>query len=643
LLASCGGGPPGGGGALTLCPAASTLVSGRAVYEDKPYDLSGFLTHEDRPVRFAVVELRDADAPDTLVGIGRTDAGGAFCVGVAIKPLSNRVFVRVKADASVTGSGLPATRLYSVDYAGDIYYADTPATTVTPGTARVLSTFRIREDTPWKQAQIGGSVSFAGGAFNILDVVTGGAQFVRDRWHRGLPTLATVWQDRQTQGLGTFFVPQSNIIHIKGEVQSDSDEYDDDIILHEFGHFTMHALAKDTSPGGTHFINGNTQDMRLAWSEGWANFFSTMARDADPSRFSNRSGVRGSIIDALFTEGAGRSLRFAFEVVTPDAFVPDLTTPDNQPTPVNRTLFQHRVVFGSSEVSVASALWDIYAGRGSVPGIGRDGILNVVEEIGAEDPADTTFTTFWGAFETLYPAAAGALLDTMTGDRLLSLSWDAEGADDTIAEVDALTGTEHAAHDFPGVFAGSAELRSNGHTLFPEGDVDLFRVVVDGESDVRITTGDLNDGADTYLRLLPADGGPAIAGNDNYIPLEVQVTWGTDDGNLTGTLSTLTYPTAPNGLCGPFTVVADTDSSVSTTGYICPPNAANRTNDGNQTLGDITTTEYLASDLCVHLMPGTYYAEVTRAPAAPPSSGPYGGYDLRVEGWPTGSDCKPPP
>jgi hypothetical protein len=634
VLAACSGQPPGGGGgAAVLCPAAPIQVSGRALYEDKPYDLSGFKAHVERPVRFARVELRDADHPASLLGTARTDAGGSFCVGDTVGAAPVRAFVRVTADATVEG-----TRLAAVDYSGDIYYADTAAATVSSGRTRVLPTLHIHEDTPWKADPIGGSVSFAGGAFNILDVVTGGAQFVHDRWKRPLPTLTVVWQYRQTEGLGTFFVPQSNIIHVKGQVLEDSDEYDDDIILHEFGHFTMHALSKDTSPGGVHFINGNTQDMRLAFSEGWANFFSTMVRDADPSRFSNRSGVRGSIIDSLFTEGAGRALRFAYEVVTPEAFIPDQTTPDNQPIPVDRNLFRNRVVFGSSEVSVSTALWDIYAGKGAVPGIGRDGILAVIEELGAEGPPKTTFADFWQAFETVYPAAAAALTNLMVDERLMSLTWDEKGPDDTIAEVEALMDFEKDAHDFPGVFAGSGARISDGHTLFPAGDVDLFKLVVDADATVRITTGNLNDGADTYLRVLSADGGTVLAENDNYIPFVLRVVWGTDKGDVSGVLSTLSYPTNATGLCGPYTVVSDDPPQYagrySTSGYFCPPNAANRPDGGNVTLGDLQTAEYLASDIQVALPAGTYYVEVSRSPFAPPSAGPYGGYDLRVEGTP---------
>ncbi|MES3036626.1 MAG: hypothetical protein V4736_01850, partial [Bdellovibrionota bacterium] len=60
---------------------------------------------------------------------------------------------------------------------------------------------------------------------------------------------------------------------IAGNVKTaDTDHFDDTIVIHEYGHFLEDVYAKQDSPGGSHdgdFII----DPRLAWSEGWANFF----------------------------------------------------------------------------------------------------------------------------------------------------------------------------------------------------------------------------------------------------------------------------------------------------------------------------------------------------------------------------------
>jgi hypothetical protein len=625
VLPSCVGTSSGGGS--NSCAGGGTVFTGQARYEDKAYDLSGFVGRPMRPVRFALVEVRNA-SNGALLGSDRTDASGAYCVGVAQSPLPAQVKVRVKADAAPEGG-----RMAIEDYNGDVYYMESSPVVPVEDAFNAIPVLTIREDTPWKLGgSIGGSsASLLGGAFNFLDVAVGGIQFVHNRWGRTLPDLIGFWQDQQTQGLGTFFDNSGPYIHIKGEVNADSDEYDDDIILHEFGHFALWSLSKDTSRGGLHFINGNTQDARLAWSEGWANFFSAMVRDADPGNFSNVSGVPAVLIDALFTTQQARSLRFAYEVATPEAFVADPNNPANDTVTVTPTVFRNRVKYVTSEVSVASALWAVYAGGPGWTGIGPDGMLRVIEAIRAKNPSRTSFTLFWETLGELYPAVADAVLDKMRVDRLMTMEADAWGFDDTPAELAALTGLEQERHEITGLSPTMGIETSVGHTLFPAGDVDLFRIDVAQAGTYRILTTNLNDGADTYMRILEADGTPIPgAENDNYVNLVVTVSWGTQDGPVTGTLTVHDYPST-NGRCGPFTVYSEPDAQYSEQFYFCPPNAANRPDDETARLGDVESPEFLASGVQVDLAIGTYLVEVTRSPDAPPSAGDFGGYDLRVQ------------
>lgn len=60
---------------------------------------------------------------------------------------------------------------------------------------------------------------------------------------------------------------------VNGDVKkSDTDHFDDSVILHEYGHFLEDTYGHSESPGGSH--TGNfIIDPRLAWSEGWANYF----------------------------------------------------------------------------------------------------------------------------------------------------------------------------------------------------------------------------------------------------------------------------------------------------------------------------------------------------------------------------------
>lgn len=75
----------------------------------------------------------------------------------------------------------------------------------------------------------------------------------------------------------SFYVPGEKKLYILGGVngdvkKSDTDHFDDSIILHEYGHFLEDVYGHSESPGGSH--NGSfVIDPRLAWSEGWANYF----------------------------------------------------------------------------------------------------------------------------------------------------------------------------------------------------------------------------------------------------------------------------------------------------------------------------------------------------------------------------------
>lgn len=55
-------------------------------------------------------------------------------------------------------------------------------------------------------------------------------------------------------------------------ISSDMDHFDNSVILHEYAHFLEDVFGAPNSPGGSHSGDAIV-DPRLAWSEGWANFF----------------------------------------------------------------------------------------------------------------------------------------------------------------------------------------------------------------------------------------------------------------------------------------------------------------------------------------------------------------------------------
>src|SRR5262249_51946071 len=126
------------------------------------------------------------------------------------------------------------------------------------------------------------------GAFNILEAVERGNDLVLHADPRiSLPAFTIYWSVKNTNksgnvsaGLvgGTFFNLSAGTAYILGDSATDSDEFDDAVIIHEYAHMLAVKFSRDDSPGSAHVL-GDMLDPRVAWSEGFANFFSSAARN----------------------------------------------------------------------------------------------------------------------------------------------------------------------------------------------------------------------------------------------------------------------------------------------------------------------------------------------------------------------------
>src|SRR6185436_4366677 len=142
------------------------------------------------------------------------------------------------------------------------------------------------------------------------------------------------------------FNPTTNSAYILGDRNTDSDEFDDSVLLHEYAHLLAAKFSRDDSNGGTHLL-GDSLDPRIAWSEGWADFFSSAARGSSIYRDS---------------KGPNNVLRMDLE--------------DNVP------IGDHPGY--SSEASVAGLLWDLFD-----------------ENADKDDTAQFPFASIWNAFTDL--------------------------------------------------------------------------------------------------------------------------------------------------------------------------------------------------------------------------------------------------
>ena len=141
----------------------------------------------------------------------------------------------------------------------------------------------------------------SGGAANIYDDLLKGYEFVRDTMQE--PLLASVrafWEPRVRfiPGVSSY---RSDTIFVTGNpdtLEHNTDEWDDDILLHEYGHHVMDNLA-EWPPSNTpdhQWQNAYPNDKNLAYGEAWPYLFAGEVNHRDHSSDTyNRLGSGGGV------------------------------------------------------------------------------------------------------------------------------------------------------------------------------------------------------------------------------------------------------------------------------------------------------------------------------------------------------------
>lgn len=333
--------------ALAAATIAATLPSPAAAqdawlegvvrYEKVPATLAGLLV--DRPVPRAAsgVRVEAVSAGGEVLAAGFADDKGGYALQL---PLRAPAAVRLRAVARTAH----ATVVRPDDRRG--YAVETEAVRARPGARARLDLL-----VPERGRQ--------SGAFNIAVVIARANAFLRAADPLvDVPEVEVRWDTAYVDG--TFFRGRDRAAYINGLRSRDSDEFDDHVILHEYAHFLMATLSREGSPGGDHGT-GERLDPRLAWSEGWANFFAAAVL-GDPR-----------YVDTGVT-GRGQGVRVTMDL-------------ENNLPPRDDPGFW-------SEATVASLLWDWFDDGAEV-----------------DDPLALGFAPLWSAFVELRKVPDPYLLD----------------------------------------------------------------------------------------------------------------------------------------------------------------------------------------------------------------------------------------
>jgi PKD repeat protein len=279
-------------------PAGSVTVSGRVAFERVPFlpfpqdglDYPGTFA---APAREIEVELLQADNQAVLANAS-TDVDGNYSLAA---PANTDVRVRAKALSRVTGTtARPAAwdlRVLNNTNGNALYVLD--SSVFNTGAADV--TRNLTATTGWGGAFAGNYTGVRASApFAVLDTLYSATQFVIAQGDSALqlPPLRAFWseQNRPSEGdpaagnIGTTLYGTAGSfgneigIYVLGAENNDTDEFDQHVLAHEYQHFLEDAISRTDSVGGPHSL-GERLDMRLAFSEGFANAYSAMVLD-DP-------------------------------------------------------------------------------------------------------------------------------------------------------------------------------------------------------------------------------------------------------------------------------------------------------------------------------------------------------------------------
>jgi len=448
---------------------ANYQVRGVFQYRDRPFQLGGFTgATVDLPIRQAEVDVID-DA-NVVLGSGVTDATGEFAITIIDTQVRN-VRVRCKTIAP-SASTLELRVLQTVSNAifavvSNTYSNHNPNTDID---FRATPVIALPSAFP--------ATVRAGDPFNVFDNALDAMDMVADLRGSRPTQLLTIYWDLGS-GNGTYYSPGTRSIYLYG-LMSDSDGYDDTVILHEVGHYIEDTLGATDNPGGPHSLN-ELYDLRLSWSEGFGTFFQNMVR-------SWKGQARPEIyVDTSGEPGPGHAF-ISYEVETPSVGVPT----------------------ARNEVSVNAVLWDIVDVASTPDGsVGSDDDALALADGRAEfwqaftssqfrTAANISAEDFWDAWFAVGNNEAAAM-QAIFNARGIEYNDDAFEQDDGVAQARS-------------VVAGSP----SGHrTFYGAGDDDWIVVAVQGGSPYTFETLNLTNGADTRLDLYASNGVTLLANNDN--------------------------------------------------------------------------------------------------------------------------------
>jgi hypothetical protein len=410
LLSACGG---GGGGGGSQPPPASVTISGQITFDRIPFD--AVLGNGLNPTGVAPAPARQvtvqaiATAGGTVLATTTTDTSGNYSLSVAS---NTNLFIRARAEMIKTGAAPTwnfSVRNNTTVGANDALYA-LDGNSASSGTAN--STRNLNAPSGFGTTNYTGERAAA--SFSILDAVFRAKELVLTAApNTAFPELRLFWSDQNRATVlptgQVRFCPDegdigtsSYIVFSQGEQDScgqtnasgiyilgdfavgDTDEFDQSVVAHEFGHYFEDVFSRSDSIGGDHGGAGDLLDLRVAFGEGWGNAFSSMAR-GDVVYRDSQQGMNAEF--AFSVEADDQTDEGWFSEASVQEILWDLFDPANEPGDTVALGFTPLFAAMTGAQVTTDALTSIYtfstALRATTPAV--DDLLEAEQIFGTDD------------------------------------------------------------------------------------------------------------------------------------------------------------------------------------------------------------------------------------------------------------------
>jgi subtilisin-like proprotein convertase family protein len=460
-------------------PLAVYNVQGVFQYEDRELNHTGFTgTTWMKPIRHADVEVLDDDT-EAVLATTNTNATGYFSVDVT-DTITRNITVRALTSSQYT------SRLFN-------------QTVETPGSVGPPQVYELRSpvyldhlptvNIDFTNNPVNATQSDVGGPFHIFDTAEHAEDYV-ENITSDYPTYELTLEWAEGVAAGKSYGLNGHI-YLMGTT-SDDDSYDDNVLLHEIGHYIALTYSIDANFYGGHSLEG-VHDIRLTYTEGLGSYFMGAIR--------NFINVTQPLI---YVETNGVSLNWYGFSLSMDTDTPAGYNDGTLPT-----------FTAANEITVGHALYDIVDGiftRDGTEGFDDDAldlpsmegdklvwdVLRAIKEnetFLTKEITMETFVDFWIAIGQYVPEFMQILQ-----------SHEIEYFEDAFEQDD--------------VFGQAAIKQTDGtvyhHTYYPAGDPDWSSFTGNPGEEYVIKTSELFDGADTVLELYDTDGTTLLAFNNDW-------------------------------------------------------------------------------------------------------------------------------